>query len=386
MMTETNTVSDMVTSLNYSLVNSTELTVLPSGSFLSVGIAILSVAFIIGLPGNAFIIWTVLTQIMKPNVTCTFILHLAVADTMVILTGPIFIHLLATGSWMFGSIICKLCHYIGILSMFASVFIITFMSLDRFLAVAMPFATKTMRTKIHIKTLVLAIWLLASVLAIPSLFFRSLKMNGNRLQCMLSHNNSAHILFQYLFETLFGFLIPFPIIVFSYLYICIRLRSAQFNKKHKASGLVILIVVTFALFWIPFHIVNILQILGVTTPNPITAQKFNMAVRLARPNVTALVFLSSSINPLLYTLAGGSFIRTAGISFMAKLFEGTSPEVSTFQKVTQVFRQKNKSDSVDLVKLGEHKSKHSIAIRQINGDSDENLTITRSCKENIELP
>uniref|UniRef100_A0A8C5M3L8 G-protein coupled receptors family 1 profile domain-containing protein n=1 Tax=Leptobrachium leishanense TaxID=445787 RepID=A0A8C5M3L8_9ANUR len=356
-MTEANIAHNPMATLNYSIANTTVLTVLPSGSFPSIGIAILSIAFVVGFPGNAFIIWTALTCMKDQTVTSMLILHLATADIMVMLTTPLFIHLLATGSWVFGNIICKLSHYIGIISMYTSVFIITIMSLDRFLAVSVPFLTKTRRRKIAIKGLVLAIWLLSSLLAMPILFYRSSLMIRSRLQCVPTNINSAHVVFQYLFETLFGFFIPFPIIVFNYLYICIRLRSAQFQTKKKTSCLVILIIITFALFWFPYHIVNLLQILGETTSNPTAAQKFRMAVRLARPNVTALAFLSSSVNPVLYGFAGASFIKTAGIGFMAKLFEAASSENFTLRKVTQVFRQKNRNDSVELGRLGEDENK-----------------------------
>ena len=47
------------------------------------------------------------------------------------------------------------------------------------------------------------------------------------------------------------------------------------------------------------------------------------AAKVARPNVTAFAFLSSSVNPVLYVFAGSSHIRNAGLSFMAKMFEGT---------------------------------------------------------------
>lgn len=49
----------------------------------------------------------------------------------------------------------------------------------------------------------------------------------------------------------------------------------------------------------------------------------------ARPSVTAFAFMSSSINPVLYVLAGSSHIRNAGFGFMAKLFDGTNSEHSS---------------------------------------------------------
>ncbi|XP_063310907.1 leukotriene B4 receptor 1 isoform X1 [Pelobates fuscus] len=349
-MTGTNaTVSSMINGLNFSTANFNNQTTPPSGSSHKLGIAILSLAFIIGFPGNVFIIWTVLTRIRKRSVTCILILHLAIADMSLLLTAPFFLHLLSTGSWVFGHVVCKLCHYISCLSMYASIFLITFMSVDRFLAVALPFSSQKLRTKEIVLRLTFSVWVLSALLAIPMPFYRDVFIISNRTLCIPYHKSSGHIIFQYLFETLFGFLIPFTIIVFCYVYIGIRLRSAQFQSKRKTSRLVILIIVTFALFWIPYHLVNMLQVSGETT----SKLKLKNAAKSARPNVTALAFLSSSANPVLYAFAGGSFIRTAGIGFMAKLLEASHSESSSFRTVSSVFRQRSRNESVDVEKIRE---------------------------------
>ncbi|XP_063770062.1 leukotriene B4 receptor 1 [Pseudophryne corroboree] len=345
--------------MNASLTNSTSYLPTSTGSSHRLGISILSVAFIIGFPGNAFVIWTVLTRMKKRTVTCLLILHLAMADIMVILTAPFFLHLLATGSWTFGNIICKMCHYISCLSMYASIFLIAFMSLDRFLAVAMPFTSQKLRTKAVVTGIVTAIWVIASLLAIPMVFYRSVRLffihHRHLRLCTQNHNlykNPAkHIIFQYMFETMMGFVIPFTVIVFCYIYIGVRLRTAKFQTKHKTSRLVIMIIVTFALFWLPYQVVNVIQVSG----ELYASGKLRDAAITARPNVTALAFLSSSANPILYVFAGGNFIRTAGMGFMAKLFEGTGSETSSFRKISQVFRsQRSHTDSVELEKCGEH--------------------------------
>ncbi|KAM4709553.1 leukotriene B4 receptor 1-like [Discoglossus pictus] len=345
-MNESFTVLDLMATLkNYTANNSTA----SSGSSPKLGISILSLAFIIGFPGNAFIIWTILIRMKKHSVTCILIFHLAVADILVLLTAPFFLHLLSTGKWVFGNFVCKTCHYVSCLSMYASILLITFMSVDRFLAVAKPFSSQKLRTKPVVRGLIFAIWVIASLLAIPMPFYRSVVLIRKRNICIPYHTSPQQIVFQYLFETIFGFVIPFTIIVYCYAYIGLRLRTAKFQSKKKTSRLVILIVVTFALFWLPYQVINILQVLGNLTASP----NLKNAAATGRPNATALAFLSSSVNPILYAFAGGTFIRTAGIGFMAKLFEGTTSEVSSFRKVSQVFRQRSRVESVELGKLGE---------------------------------
>ncbi|PIO33364.1 hypothetical protein AB205_0128830 [Aquarana catesbeiana] len=257
---------------NSSFTNSTVYPVTPHGYSQKLGIAILSVAFIIGFPGNAFIIWSIVNCIKKWSVTCHLILHLAIADIIVILTAPVFLHLLSTGSWIFGTIICKLCHYISCLSMYASIILITSMSIDRYFAVSRPMSSVNVRTKMFFGKVILAIW-------ISSCFW-----------------------------------------------------------------LVVMIIVMFAIFWLPYHVVNMIEVSG----EVFSSDKLRKVAYLARPNVTALAFLSSSVNPILYVFAGGSLIRTAGVEFMAKLFEGTGPEMNSIWKISHIFRQKSHEETMDL--------------------------------------
>ncbi|XP_044149868.1 leukotriene B4 receptor 1-like isoform X2 [Bufo gargarizans] len=310
----------------------------------SLGIAILSIAFSIGFPGNAFVIWTVLACMKKRTVACILILHLAVADIIVILTAPVFIHFLATGTWAFGTIICKLCHYISCLSMYASILLITSMSIDRFLAVSKPIAFLTIRTKPAVSNMVFVIWLIASLLAIPMPLYREVIPFKHKMLCIPFHSSTGHVIFQYLFELMTGFVFPFTIIISCYVYIGLRLRTAKFQTKHRTSHLVIMIVVTFALFWLPYQVVNIMQVSG----ELFSSEKLKVAAKSARANATAFAFFSSSVNPILYVFAGGNFIKTAGAEFMARLFEGVGSDSNNFRKVPHMFSQKSQGESMEL--------------------------------------
>ncbi|KAM9330755.1 leukotriene B4 receptor 1-like [Gastrophryne carolinensis] len=325
-----------------SLTTSATNLVTPHGSFPIIGIVILSFSFIIGFPGNAFVIWTILHCMKKCSVTCLLILHLAIADIIVILTAPMFLHLLSSGSWVFGNIVCKLCHYISCLSMYASIILITSMSIDRFIGVAKPLLSVTIRTRNVFGKIVLAIWVAACLLAIPMPIYRAVEIINSQPQCRHIHNSPRHVIFQYTFETITGFVIPFSIILFCYLYIRVRLQSAKFQTKHKTSRLVIMIIVIFALFWLPYHIVNIMQVSGEAS----SSERLIRLAQSARPSVTALAFLSSSINPILYAFAGGSFIGTAGVEFMAKLFEAAGSDSNVIRKLSHAVRQ-NQEETID---------------------------------------
>ncbi|XP_068164281.1 leukotriene B4 receptor 1 [Antennarius striatus] len=310
------------------------------------GIAILTLAFILGFPGNLFVVWSILCRVKKRSVTCLLVLNLALADASVLLSAPIFLRYIAYNhDWELGSAGCKLVHYLSSVNMYVSIYLICLMSMDRWLAVTRPFLSQRMRTKRSLLFLLLGVWTMAFLLSVPMPFYRSVRYirlpNNSTLRlCNPYHWGSVgHKVFQYIFETIMGCLVPFFLINTCYTAIICRLRSAKFQRKAKGSRLILLIICAFAVFWLPYHIVNLIEVVGQLQEN----KSVISAAETARPNVTAFAFFSSAINPILYVFAGSSHIRQAGLSFMGKLFEGTNSESRTTSTFTRSGRTSSSS-------------------------------------------
>ncbi|XP_026151071.1 leukotriene B4 receptor 1 [Mastacembelus armatus] len=311
---------------------------LPISVSAQVGIVILTLALVLGLPGNLFVVWSVFCRVKKRSVTCLLVLNLAVADAFVLLSAPLFLRYLAGGrGWEFGSAACKLVHYLSSVNMYVSIFLICLMSMDRWLAVTRPFLSQRMRTKRSLLGLLLGVWAMAFILSLPMPFYRSnlrktLPNNITLNFCIPYHWNSVgHQVFQYLFETIMGCLVPFSLINTCYSSVICRLQSAKFQRREQGTRLILLIICTFAVFWLPYHIINIIEVAGLLQDSKSVIK----AAHTARPNVTAFAYFSSAINPILYVFAGSSHIRQAGLGFMAKLFEATNSEsrsTSTFSR------------------------------------------------------
>ncbi|KAG5261148.1 hypothetical protein AALO_G00300570 [Alosa alosa] len=265
-----------------------------------VGIGILTVALILGFPGNLFVVWTVLCRVRRRSVTCILVLNLASADALVLLTAPLFLRFLTAGvhGWEFGGAACKTVHYLCAVNMYASIYLIALMSADRWLATSRPFVSQRLRTKRALMAIILALWVLAFLMALPMPFYRSnlqilRHKNISSFFCVPFHWNSVrHEAFQYLTETLLGFLLPFVLIAGCYSSVFRRLRSAMFQGRGRGNCLILLILAAFAVFWLPYHIINILQVIGL-------------------------------LNDWEW---GNSHIRNAGLGFMARLFEGTNSD------------------------------------------------------------
>ncbi|XP_002662767.4 leukotriene B4 receptor 1 isoform X1 [Danio rerio] len=311
-----------------------------------IGIAILVIAFVFGFPGNLFVVWSVLCRVRRRSVTCLLILNLAVADALVLLSSPLFIRYLVGGKgWEFGPVVCKTVHYLCCVNMYASIYLICLMSMDRWLAVTKPFLSQRLRTKKRLLSIMLAIWVMAFLMALPMPFYRSVVQYKPGVPIYLCNpyhwQSESHEIFQYLSETLLGFLLPFAFILFCYISVILRLRSAMFQRKGRGNFLILIIIAAFTLFWLPYHLINIIQVIGVMQGS----SSFLNVAKVGRPNVTAFAFMSSSVNPVLYVFAGSSHIRQAGLGFMAKLFEGTNSEMGS-SRSTRSSRGSNTENSV----------------------------------------
>nr|XP_055057647.1 leukotriene B4 receptor 2b [Misgurnus anguillicaudatus]XP_055057648.1 leukotriene B4 receptor 2b [Misgurnus anguillicaudatus] len=293
------------------------------------GALILSIVFLLGVPGNLFIIWSILARARKRSVTTLLILHLAFADGFLMCLTIFFIIYLAQKKWIFGAVMCKVLFYLCNTNMYASIMIIMLMSLHRFVAVVYPGYLRACTRRRTVLLLLGGLWIVVFLLALPALIFRAEKTeinyNGkNRTVCATDHTQSRHAVFQYTLETMVGFLVPYAVIVFSYVCILRRLRETKFKRRIRSENLIQAIIVTFCIFWLPYHFINTLQVVAALTPEGSLAKnKLDKIWQSGRTVTSALAFISSCANPILYTFAGRSYIKADGLAFMARLFEGT---------------------------------------------------------------
>lgn len=297
-------------------------------------IILLSVALVVGVPGNSFVVWSILKRMHKRSVTALLVLNLALADLAVLLTAPFFLHFLAQGTWRFKQAGCSLLYYICGVSMYASVLIITAMSLDRSLAVARPFLSQKLRTKSMARYLLAGIWVLSFLLATPVFVYRKVNMRlDNRSQvCFPVYPSESHRVFHLLFEALTGFLLPFMAVVASYSDIGRRLQTRHFRRSRRTGRLVVLIILAFAAFWLPYHIVNVAEAFRALAGLGMGTGPTGQRLYLARHVLIALAFLSSSVNPVLYACNSVRLLRSTGMGFVAKMLEATGSEAGSSRR------------------------------------------------------
>ncbi|KAM6280969.1 leukotriene B4 receptor 1-like [Porphyrio hochstetteri] len=294
----------------------------------AVGMTLLGVAVAVGLPGNAVVLWSYAAA-RRRTVPVLLIFHLAVADMVTLLTGPIYLRALSVGQWEMGLSVCRGCHYVCAAAMYVSVFLIALLGLHRCLAVSRPVAALVTpgghagRLAHGVAALM---WLVASILAIPSIVFRRVQEG----HCQRVHSTRAWLVAHNLLETTLGWALPLATVAVGYGLLVRRLRQTHLSQRGRTFRLVAAVVVAFAVSWGPYHLANLLEVAVVLQGGGGTLEA---ASKVIRPPATALAFLSSAMNPFLYACVGwglrcrargGLLPRLLDISAIAGSSQGTT--------------------------------------------------------------
>ncbi|NWR81822.1 LT4R1 protein, partial [Centropus unirufus] len=286
----------------------------------ALGLTLLAVAVAVGLPGNALVLLSCILA-HRRTVPVLLVFHLALADIVTLLTGPIYLRELSVGQWTMGLGICRGCHYLCAAAMYVSIFLIALLGLHRCLAVSKPTMTVAIvndRTGRLAHGVAALTWSVALVLAIPSIVFR--KVEDGR--CKRFHSTGGWLVAHNLLETILGWALPLSVVGVGYGFLVHRLRRTRLTQRTRTFRLVVAVVVAFAVAWTPYHLASLLEVLVVLQGGG--GGTLKVVAKATRPPATALAFLSSAMNPLLYACAGRGMGRGAGRSILIRLLEGSA--------------------------------------------------------------
>ncbi|XP_066573928.1 prostaglandin D2 receptor 2-like [Amia ocellicauda] len=137
----------------------------------------------IGILENALVLW-VLGFRIRTTVAAVWVFHLALSDFLAALSLPLFTHYLSRhASWDLGRILCRLQATVFFINMFASAFLLTAISLDRWAMVVRPVWAQNRRSVRAARCVCLGVWVLALINSAPYLAARDVipRSDGRRL-------------------------------------------------------------------------------------------------------------------------------------------------------------------------------------------------------------
>ncbi|KAM6159996.1 apelin receptor [Erethizon dorsatum] len=278
--------------------------------------AIYLLVFFLGTAGNGLVLWTVFRSSREKRRSAdVFIASLAVADLTFVVTLPLWATYTYRGyDWPFGTFSCRLSSYLVFVNMYASVFCLTGLSFDRYLAIVRPVASARLRLRVSGAVATAGLWVLAALLAVPVMVLRTTgnPENGTNVQCFMNYSMvAASGDSEWAWEvglgvssTAVGFVVPFSVMLTCYFFIARTIaghfrkeRVEGLRKRRRLLSIIVVLVVTFALCWLPYHLVKTLYMLGGLLHWPCGFDLFLMNVF---PYCTCISYVNSCLNPFLY--------------------------------------------------------------------------------------
>ncbi|XP_040217147.1 C3a anaphylatoxin chemotactic receptor-like [Rana temporaria] len=253
-------------------------------------ILVSSFTTLVGVPGNALALWITGVK-MKWTMTTIWFWNLALADIICCLSLPLTVAQYFYPYWLYGPVLCKILNFSLVVNMFASVFTLVAISVDRCILVVQPIWARNHRSVRIAWMSCLAIWTLSLVMCLPYVLYQKFYTSGNRTWCYSELDTLE--LTGYI-HMVFGFLLPFLIISICYISVAFKLQNRRFTEAgNKITKVSLGIVVAFFITWAPYHIMSVVLIY---TENEVVDIFDFLSDSLAQ--------LNCCINPILYVFMG----------------------------------------------------------------------------------
>ena len=242
-----------------------------------------------------------------------YVITLAISDAINASTVmPLTIGVLITGRWPYGEALCNVHAFFTLFSVYVSPTTMGLTAFNRYVRIVKPGHYSSIFNARQSKIYVAAIWLIVSGYAlVPRLAgWTDYGFIPGYAVCTIVHPREAMKIAHYCIVVVFFFLLPLAVATFSYYKIFTMVNQHKINTNlsikeecrisvreiHISKSLAI-IVLAFALCWIPFWVVAMMQRFAPDTVVP-------RNVQLLCP---FLLFFSSTINPFIYAGMNPSF-------------------------------------------------------------------------------
>ncbi|KAK5900334.1 hypothetical protein CgunFtcFv8_025298 [Champsocephalus gunnari] len=227
----------------------------------------------VSVAGNMVVIWIILAHKRMRTVTNYFLVNLAFAEaSMSAFNTAINFAYAVHNEWYFGPIYCRFHNFFPIAAIFASIYSMTAIALDRYMAIIRPLQQRLSSTETRM--VVLVIWTLALLLAFPQYHFSSIAALPGRTVCYIDWPEYSSLDFRklyYVCVTVLNYFLPLCIMGCAYSIVGVTLWASeipgdssqrykeQLIAKRKVVKMMVVVVCTFALCWLPYHVYFLLH-------------------------------------------------------------------------------------------------------------------------------
>ncbi|XP_062990621.1 urotensin-2 receptor-like [Elgaria multicarinata webbii] len=267
---------------------------------------------LIGVTGNIYTLVVAFgsTAVRSTGSLCVYVINLALADLIYLSTIPFVVCTYFAQDWFFGDVGCRFLLSLDLLTMHASIFLLTAMSLERYWAVARPLKARW-AGNCYRKLVSMAAWLLSLLLTVPMMIMiQQREGRSHKHICFPTWTPEA---FRVYLTILFGTSILGPGLILGIVYS--RLAQAYWTSmkvmqprvigrvlKQQLFSRIFGIIVAYWACFVPFWAWQLAKLYwSEALEIEPTAQAY------LNFGVTCLTYGNSCINPFLYTLLTSNY-------------------------------------------------------------------------------
>ncbi|XP_004074972.1 chemokine-like receptor 1 [Oryzias latipes] len=288
----------------------------------------------LGIAGNSLVVWVCGCK-MKRSVLTTWYTSLAISNLLFCVFLPFDVFYTITSNWPFGVVLCKLTSSALFLNMYSSVFVLVLISADRCVLVLFPVWAHNHRTVRKASGVVILVWLLSALLTLPTIVFRQVTVHGSVTQCYTDYVNHSRHTAVALSRFVFGFLIPFPVIILCCVVLSLKMKGLTVRSR-KPYKIMVALILSFFCCWMPYHTFVLLEL---------DFKNYNLEILKTGLKVGAtLASANSFVSPILYVFIGNDFKQTLKKSLTSKIEEAMGEDLRT------VALNNSRSKSLDIIK------------------------------------
>uniref|UniRef100_A0A3P8W3T2 Substance-P receptor n=1 Tax=Cynoglossus semilaevis TaxID=244447 RepID=A0A3P8W3T2_CYNSE len=263
---------------------------------------------IVSVVGNVTVIWIIMAHKRMRTVTNYFLLNLAFAEASMSAFNTVINFTYAVhNEWYFGLVYCRFHNFFPIAAVFASIYSMTAIALDRYVAIIHPLHQRMSSTET--KVVVGVIWVLALLLAFPQYYYSNTEQLPGRVVCYIDWPEYT---VYYVCVAILIYFLPLLVMGCAYLVVGMTLWASeipgdssdryreQLIAKRKVVKMMIVVVCTFAFCWLPYHVYFLLYEFLPDMFEVRLTQQFYLAIMW-------LAMSSTMYNPIIYCCLNDRF-------------------------------------------------------------------------------
>lgn len=285
-----------------------------------------ALVFVIGLGLNSTALYVIIFRTKQWKPSTIYMLNLTVCDTLYIFTLPFLIYYYADeNDWPFTEPLCKIIRFLFYANLYGSILFLCCISLHRFIGICYPVRSLNWVSARRAKLVSVGVWACVLLCQAPILYFsRTRDVDSATKVCY--DTTSPELFDDFLVYSsvvsVFMFALPFMVLMVCYGLMVKKLLEPGWGSevrpgqrgglgtqhyKQKSVKMIIIVLATFMLCFLPFHLTRSLyysfRYLQQINPEQVSCsllEASSVAYKVTRPFASA----NSCIDPILYFLAG----------------------------------------------------------------------------------